>query len=66
VDSRLQAVELKLMDLEVSVEQLNQVVIRHETTIDLLKRRVDEYQTLLQSVGIPVASSAEEPPPPHY
>lgn len=66
MESRLQAVEIKLMDMEVIVEQLNQVIIRHENTIELLYRKVDEYQTQLQAAGTPMAGSADETPPPHY
>ncbi len=66
MESRIESVELKLMDLEVVVEQLNQVIIRHEQTIDMLSRKVADYQRQLQEQSSPIAPVAEETPPPHY
>ena len=66
MDSRIESVELKIMDLEVIIEQLNQVVIRHENTIDVLSRKVADYQQQLQAHNSPIAPASEETPPPHY
>ena len=66
MDSRIESVELKIMDLEVIIEQLNQVVIRHENTIDVLTRKVADYQQQLQTHTSPIAPASEETPPPHY
>lgn len=54
------------MDLELAVEQLNQVIIRHEQTIDTLTRKVEAYRQQLQSIDAPIADAADETPPPHY
>ena len=66
MESRIELVELKLMDLEVAVEQLNQVVIRHEQTIEVLTQKVADYQRQLQAHTSPIAPASEETPPPHY
>lgn len=66
MESRIESLELKLMDLEVIVEQLNQVIIRHEKTIDVLNRKVTDYQRQLQAQASPLAAASEETPPPHY
>jgi len=66
LESRIQAVELKLMDMEISVEQLNEVVIRQEKTIAELTRKLEMYESQLQSLTSPVAKESEETPPPHY
>ncbi len=66
MESRIESVELKIMDLEMIIEQLNQVVIRHENTIDVLSRKVADYQQQLQAQASPIAPASEETPPPHY
>ena len=49
-----------------AVEQLNQVVIRHEQTIEVLTRKLADYQRQLQAHTSPIAPASEETPPPHY
>ena len=66
MEQRLQAVELKLMDMELTVEQLNDVIVRHEQTIAELTRKLEMYETQLQSLTSPVAKESDETPPPHY
>jgi len=66
LNDRLQEVELKLMDLEVVVEQLNQVIIQHEGSIDRLSRQLDTYRQQLENATAAVAPLSEETPPPHY
>jgi len=41
MEERLQAVELKLMDMELTVEQLNEVIVRHEQTISELTKKLE-------------------------
>lgn len=66
MDARLQEVELKLMDLEMIVEQLNQVIIQHEGSIDRLTRQLDMYKQQLENATSVMAPPSEETPPPHY
>jgi len=66
MEQRIQAVELKLMDLELTVEQLNDVIVRHENTISELTRKLELYQTQLQALASPIAKESDEIPPPHY
>jgi len=66
LDERLQEVELKLMDLEMVVEQLNQVIIQHESSIDRLTRQLDIYKQQLENATSGIAPQSEETPPPHY
>ncbi len=66
MEERLQAVELKLMDMELTVEQLNEVIVRHEQTISELTKKLEMYQSQLQSLTSPVAKESDETPPPHY
>ena len=66
MDTRLQAVELKLMDMEITVEQLNTVIVRHEKTIEDLTKKLENYASQLQSLTSPLAKESEETPPPHY
>lgn len=66
MEQRIQAVELKLMDMELIIEQLNDVVVRHENTISDLTRKLELYQSQLQVLTSPVAKESDETPPPHY
>ena len=66
MDTRLQVVELKLMDMEITVEQLNTVIVRHEKTIEDLTKKLENYASQLQSLTSPLAKESEETPPPHY
>ncbi len=66
MDQRIEAVELKLMDLELTVEQLNNVVIDQQQTIDVLVRKIEEYKRRLESMDSPLAPVSEETLPPHY
>ncbi|MEE9319097.1 MAG: SlyX family protein [Granulosicoccus sp.] len=70
-DSRLESLELKLMELEHTVQQLNDVVLRQYRDIDALR----QSQALLleklansdntASIHENSATLADEPPP-HY
>ncbi len=66
MEQRIQAVELKLMDMELTVEQLNDVIVRHEQTISKLTKKLELYQTQLHALASPMAKESEETPPPHY
>ena len=66
MEERLQEVEIKLMDLELIVEQLNQVIIKHESTIEHLKLQMDVYKQQLENATSLLAPPSEETPPPHY
>ncbi len=66
MEERIQAVELKLMDMEMTVEQLNEVIVRHEKTILVLTEKLELYQNQLQALASPIAKESEETPPPHY
>jgi len=66
-DDRLEALELKLMDLENTVAELNEVIIRQYALID---RLAENHERLKDRVGEITSDSADdpanEPPPPHY
>lgn len=66
MEDRIQSVELKLMDMELAIEQLNDVVVRHENTISQLTRKLEMYENQLQALTSPVAKESDETPPPHY
>ena len=48
------------------VEQLNQVIIQHEGSIDRLTRQLDMYKQQLENATSVMAPQSEETPPPHY
>lgn len=66
MEQRIEAVELKLMDLELAIEQLNQVVLDQQQTIDTLNLKIERYRRQLEAMDSPIAPASEETPPPHY
>ena len=66
METRLETVELKLMDLELAIEQLNAVVISQQQTIDELTNKLEDYKRQIDAQSTPLATLAEETPPPHY
>lgn len=68
--ARLEAVELKLMDLENSVSELNEVVIRQYAEIDALKAQHQRLMTQIEQLESGSSDAASSDPaherPPHY
>ncbi|MBX2883641.1 MAG: SlyX family protein [Granulosicoccus sp.] len=65
-DARLEAVELKCMDLENSVAELNTVIIRQYQEIDLLKTQLERLRGQISGLDSGNDENPTEPPPPHY
>lgn len=67
--TRLEAVELKLMDLENGVSELNDVIIRQYAEIDRLKAQQQRFITQieqLESGSDPQSGDPSHERPPHY
>ncbi len=65
--ARLEQLELKMMDLEVSVQQLNDVILRQYRDIEALQKANNDLSKKLDSINEsgPTPSAADEVPP-HY
>jgi len=65
--TQIENLEIKIMDLEVSLQQLNEVVLRQYRDIEQLRKTVDQLETKLDSGAedVPRPSAADEVPP-HY
>lgn len=64
---RIAELETKVAFQEVTIEELNQVLVHHQFTLDKLQTQVRHFAEKLQGVqSSNVASLAEEAPPPHY
>ena len=66
LEQRLEAVELKCMDLENSVAELNAVVIRQYQEIDQLNTQLERVRGQISGLESGSAENQTEPPPPHY
>ena len=65
--ARLEQLELKMMDLEVSLQQLNDVVLRQYRDIEQLRQSNSELERKLDSMNEPgPAPTAQDEVPPHY
>ncbi len=65
-DPGLTEVELKLMDLEHALDQLNEVVVRQQAQIDRLVRELQTMAQRLPSEDTPRFRSLRDELPPHY
>lgn len=65
-DQRLENLEIKLMDLENVLAELNHVIIRQSGEIDLLKQSQQRLLNQIDSLEHQRSGSNDEPPPPHY
>ncbi len=64
-DPRLMNLELKVLELEHTIDQLNEVVIRQQAQIDRLVREVQELAQR-QPADAPGFRSLRDELPPHY
>ncbi len=68
-NKRLETLELKMMELENTVAELNSVVIRQYEDIDRLVAMIGQLQQKIEGDETtlpPMMNPADEPPPPHY
>ena len=67
MEHRLERLEMKLMDLEMTVSELNEVLTRQYTLIDALQLENQKLNARLAALGEQlVADQRDETPPPHY
>lgn len=65
--ARIEQLELKMMDMEVTLQQLNDVVLKQYRDIEALQRDNSELQRKLDSINEPgPAPTASDEVPPHY
>ena len=65
-DQRLTELEIKATYTEDLVEQLEQVIVRHQQQIDLLLREVAELRQPATDGGLGAARSLRDDLPPHF
>lgn len=61
-EQRITELEIKLTHQERLLDTLNEVIIEQRADIDALKKRLDAYGRVLESLG----EDAPNEPPPHY
>lgn len=67
MDERIETLEIKLMEVELTLNELNQVVIDQYRLIDQLTKANIELNNKFTSMSEEGTSDArDEPPPPHY
>lgn len=67
MESRLTDIELHIMQQEDTLQQLNEVVIAQQKTIDQLARDMEFLKQKLRALTpSDVKDLSEEVPPPHY
>ncbi len=66
VDSRIEALEVRVAYQDQVIEDLNQTVIAQWKQIDSLRRQFGDLVNRVQEVEDNAGGTAPEPPPPHY
>jgi len=65
--ARLEQLELKMMDLEVTIQQLNDVVLKQYHDIEQLRQANSDLERKLDTINEPGPSpNASDEVPPHY
>ena len=66
IENRVMELEIKNAHLEDTIEQLNQIIIEHQTTIDKLMLNMEQLQNKVSNLQQGHEKDSPEPPPPHY
>jgi uncharacterized coiled-coil protein SlyX len=66
IDHRIMELEIKNAHQEDTIEQLNQIIIQHQDSIDSLTRHMALLQNKLSSLQQNNDKESPESPPPHY
>ena len=66
IEKRVMELEIKNAHQEDTIEQLNQIIIEHQSSIDNLVRHMEQLQNKVSNLQENNAKEAPEPPPPHY
>ena len=65
--SRIEALEIRLMDQEASIEEMTRTLVNQEQLLRLQQETIERLEQLLQSLSAgSINRPGEEPPPPHY
>ncbi len=65
-ENRLMQLEIKNAHQEDTIELLNQIIIKHQTSIDTLIRHVELLQNKVSDIQEGNIKEGPEAPPPHY
>ena len=66
IENRVMELEIKNAHQEDTIEQLNQIIIKHQNSIDSLIRHVEQLQNKVSDMQESNIKEGPEAPPPHY
>ena len=66
IENRVMELEIKNAHQEDTIEQLNQIVIKQQQSLDELTRHIQRLKTQVSSLQESSGKETPEPPPPHY
>ena len=66
INNHIMELEIKNSHLEDTIEQLNQIVIQQQQSIDEIVRHLEQIQNKISNLQESHDNELAEPPPPHY
>jgi len=65
--SRIESLETRIMHQEAALDEITRTLLRQEQLVNRQLKAIETLQGQIQSLSdTGVASSGDEPPPPHY
>ena len=65
--SRIEALEIRLMDQDASIEEMTRTLLNQEQLLRLQQKTIQRLEQVLQALSAgSINRPGEEPPPPHY
>ena len=67
LETRVVALEMRYMEQESTIQDLNEVILSQQREIDVMRRDLAELKEQMAAAGTSlVRDQSEEEPPPHY
>ncbi|WP_198262528.1 SlyX family protein [sulfur-oxidizing endosymbiont of Gigantopelta aegis] len=66
IENRIMELEIKNSHQEDTIEQLNQIIIKHDNIVTNLAKQMEQLQNKLSTMQTDNSKDEPETPPPHY
>lgn len=66
MQEEIEELQIKVMMMERTVEELNAVITNQDLLLTKVTRRMEMLEQQMNNINAGIANEGEEPPPPHY